>query len=224
MSQAVYLMGHGRVDAETPVIIPEKITMHWLGYLGDVSNGISYAFLNGSLTEELPNSGPGSAILQHYLCGERADVDPVTDTKIKNFFDRQTPHPFGCEDPYVIYPRGKTNVSVSSIFAFLQKFGTYTEWHLYWTCCRGYIGQYNPYTSKFDKEKAAVVRELRKEPEKTPELGDQGHKTVDADFETIRIMAKSDKKVIRDKMKEDPLYKLNMASPTEALEKLLIKV
>ena len=221
MSKAVYLIGHGRVDA-VPVVVPPTITMHWLGHLGDVSNGLSYAFLNGRLTAELPNSDPGTTIQQHYLCGERADQDSVTDTKIKNFFDRQTPHPLGCVDPYVLYPRGKTNVSLSSIFAFLEMLSPTEQWHLYWTCCRGYIGQRNPYTSKFDT--GSVIRELRKDPDETPQLSAQGHVTVQADFQSIRLVAKSDHTVIQEQMNEGltPMQrKFGVASQTKAIEQIL---
>ena len=224
MSKAVYLIGHGRVDAAIPVIVPPTMTMHWLGHLGDVANGLSYAFLSGTLTQELPNSGPGTAIIQHYLCGERADEDTVTDTKIKNFFDRQTAHPFGCVDPYVLYPRGKTNVSLSSIFAFLEMLSPTEDWHLYWTPCRGYIGQKNPYTSKFDKKQGAVIRELRVNPEQTPALEDQGHQTVDAGFETIRLVAKSDQLAIRQQWRTElnpGQIRMGLGSPSRAIEQLL---
>ena len=58
MSNVVYLIGHGRVSNKEPVEVPEHMTMHWLGELGDVSNGISYAFLAGELTAELNTSAP----------------------------------------------------------------------------------------------------------------------------------------------------------------------
>jgi hypothetical protein len=225
MNKAVYLVGHGRVDEKIPVIVPPTITMHWLGHLGDVSNGLSYAFLNGGLTTELPSSGPKSSIDQHYLCGERADEDPVTDTKIKNFFDRQTAHPFGCQDPYVLYPRGKTNVSLSSIFTFLEMLSPTVDWHLYWTCCRGYIGQKNPYTSKFDRASGGVVRALRKDPEATPKLSADKHVTVDASFESIRLVAKSDHTVIKEQMwNEQPHGKYDTPSQTKAIEQMLVRV
>lgn len=221
MSKVVYLIGHGRVEAD-PVTVPPTMTMHWLGHLGDVSNGLSYAFLNGRLTAELPSSGPGSSIHQHYLCGERADEDSVTDTKIKNFFDRNTPHPLGCVDPYVLYPRGKTNVSLSSIFAFLEMLSPTEQWHLYWTCCRGYIGQKNPYTSKY--ERGAVVRVKRDDPEETPQLNAQNHSTVDVDFRSIRLVAKSDQAAIRDQMNQglNPRQQaMGLGSQTKAIEQIL---
>ena len=101
MSNVVYLIGHGRVSNKEPVEVPEHMTMHWLGELGDVSNGISYAFLAGELTAELNTSAPRENIPEHFLCGEQGDIDDVVDTKIKAFFDRQIAHPLGCPNPYV---------------------------------------------------------------------------------------------------------------------------
>lgn len=239
MSKVVYLIGHGRVDARTPVIVPPTMTMHWLGLLGDVSNGISYAFLSGTLTAELESSPPKSTILEHYLCGERADEDPVTDTKIKNFFDRKSAHPLGSKNPYVLYPRGKTNVSLSSIFAFLEMLSPTEEWHLYWTCCRGYIGERNPKTSTYVK-KSGMVESLDRKPErgkkgnlripKTPALHKQEHQTVEAGFGTVRLVAQSDHTVIEDQIDEG-LASLNprarkfaTRSPTKAIEALLVKI
>lgn len=239
MSKVVYLIGHGRVDASAPVIVPPTMTMHWLGHLGDVSNGISYAFLSGKLTAELGTSGPNSSIPEHYLCGERADVDDVTDTKIKNFFDRKTPHPMGSTNPYVLYPRGKTNVSLSSIFKFLEMLSPTQDWHLYWTCCRGYIGVRNPKTSTYVKSSGTVERLDRKPEEgkkgkmkipKTPALSEQGHQTVKADFDTIRLVAQSDFSAIEEKIDES-LSGLNRRarmfaprSQTKAIEAFLVKI
>jgi len=204
--------------------------MHWLGHLGDVSNGISYAFLVGKLTAELGTSDPGSSILEHYLCGERADEDPVTDEKIKSFFDRKSPHPLGASDPYVLYPRGKTNVSLSSIFAFLEMMSPTQQWHLYWTCCRGYIGQLNPNTSKYIKATDEVKSIPRKEIERTPQLHEGDHKTVRADFDNIRLVAQSDQTAIEEKI-EEGLEGLNRRqrlyaprSQTKAIEQLLVKI
>ncbi|HEX8710427.1 MAG TPA: hypothetical protein VF730_01050 [Terracidiphilus sp.] len=239
MSKVVYLIGHGRVAANKPIVVPATMTMHWLGHLGDVSNGISYAFLLGQLTAELDPSLPSSSILEHYLCGERADEDPVTDTKIKNFFDRKSPHPLGSTNPYVLYPRGKTNVSLSSIFAFLEMLSPTEQWHLYWTCCRGYIGVRNPKTSTYVK-KSGLVERLERKPEpgkhgklkipKTPQLSEQEHQTVDAGFDTIRLVAQSDYSVVEEQIDEglsglNPrARKFATRSPSKAIEALLVKI
>jgi hypothetical protein len=202
MSKGVYLIGHGRVDPGTPVIVPPTMTVHWLGHLGDVSNGLSYSFLNGSLTTELGTSGPGSSFPMHYLCGERDEQDDVVDTKIKNFFARPTPYPGGSQDPYVLYAKCKTNVSIQSIFSFLEMLSPTQEWHLYWTCCRGYLGQKNPYTSKFDKASGTVVRTLRIDPEATPLLDNkkENHLNTDAGFHSVRLVAKSDQGAVQANM------------------------
>ncbi|HTJ30569.1 MAG TPA: hypothetical protein VL346_08720 [Acidobacteriaceae bacterium] len=220
MGKGVYLIGHGRVDPATPVIVPPTITVHWLGHLGDVSNGLSYAFLGGTLTAELGTSGPGSSFPQHYLCGERNEQDDVVDTKIKNFFGRQTPFPGGSQDPYVLYARAKTNVSIESIFAFLEMLSPTQEWHLYWTCCRGYLGQKNPYTSKFDKASGTVVRALRTDPEATPLLNNtkENHLNVNAGFNSIRMVAKSDQGAVEGQMSKQKGW---MKSQSLAIETLL---
>ncbi|WP_058185450.1 hypothetical protein [Terracidiphilus gabretensis] len=198
MSKVVYLIGHGRVSNNKSIEVPDRMTMHWLGHLGDVSNGLSYAFLAGELTAELNASVPKDQIPEHFLCGERADIDPVVDTKIKAFFDRQTAHPLGCTNPYVIYPRGRTNVSLSSIFKFLEMLSPSAEWHMYWTCCRGYLGKNNPLTSTYVKESGTVERLKRVDPEATPALASGGHKTLTPDFDSIRLVAKSDHNVVSD--------------------------
>ena len=220
MSKGVYLIGHGRVDPATPVKVPPTITVHWLGHLGDVSNGLSYAFLGGTLTAELGTNGPGSSFPQHYLCGERNEQDDVVDTKIKNFFGRQTPFPGGSQDPYVLYARAKTNVSITSIFNFLEMLSPTQEWHLYWTCCRGYLGQKNPYTSKFDKASGTVVRALRTDPGETPLLDNtkENHSNVDAGFNSIRMIAKSDQAAVQANM---ATQKGIMKSQSRAIETLL---
>jgi len=225
MGKGVYLIGHGRVDPKTPVIVPPTITMHWLGHLGDVSNGLSYAFLGGTLTTELGTSGPGDSFPQHYLCGERNEQDDVVDTKIKNFFARQTPFPGGSQDPYVLYSRARTNVSVTSIFSFLQMLSPTQEWHLYWTCCRGYLGQKNPYTSKFDKASGTVVRALRKDTQEDPLIATplldntkENHSNVDAGFNSIRMVAKSDQAAVQAQMGTQKGW---MKSQSRAIETLL---
>ncbi|HEY4357209.1 MAG TPA: hypothetical protein VGN16_15775 [Acidobacteriaceae bacterium] len=227
MSKVVYLVGHGRVAANVVTIMPRRTTMHWLGHLGDVSNGISYAFLSGRLTAELGISGPGSEVNEHYLCGERADIDPVTDTKIKNFFDRNTPNPLGVADPYVLYPRGKINVSLTSIIEFLRMLSPMEEWHLYWTCCRGYIGQRNAMTSTYNRATNQVEQRLRHEPEPTPALNDQNHQTVNADFDNIRLIARSDQAVVQAGTTEGLTKRQAMfaARPmTEVIERFLMRV
>jgi hypothetical protein len=168
--------------------------MHWLAQLGDVTAGMSHAFLSGRLTAEHGQSAPGSSIFEHYLCSEHADVDPQNDAKIKSFFSRAAAHPDGSQDPYVLYPRAKINVSLSSIFAFLTLLSPTIDWHVYWTCCRGYIGQHNPFEAKFTR--GQVMRVARVDPPATPALTDQGHQTLDAGFETVVMVAKSDKDVI----------------------------
>jgi hypothetical protein len=100
VSTTVHLIEHGRVDATAPpAILPSHLMMHWLGPLGDVTAGLSYAFLNGRLAVECGTSDPGGSIERHYLCGEHADEDAVVDTKIKTFFLRQTPDPHGSGVP-----------------------------------------------------------------------------------------------------------------------------
>jgi hypothetical protein len=227
MSKVVYLAGHGRVSPNVATVVPGKMTMHWLGHLGDVSNGISYAFLIGKLTAEINTSGPRTEIPEHYLCGERADVDPVTDTKIKNFLDRTVANPLGDTDPYLLYPRGKTNVSLSSIFDFLRMLSPTQEWHLYWTCCRGYIGQENPMTSTFNKATNQVERRVREAPEITPALNAQGHETVNADFNNIRLVARSDRSAIQEGSVAGLNKRQAMLAPrqlTEVIEKFLFRV
>jgi hypothetical protein len=225
MSKGVYLIGHGRVDPGTPVIVPPTITVHWLGYLGDVSNGLSYAFLGGTLTTELGTSGPGSSFPMHYLCGERNAQDDVVDTKIKNFFGRPTPFPGGSQDPYVLYARAKTNVSIESIFTFLEMLSPTQHWHLYWTCCRGYLGQKNPYTSKFDKPSGTVVRSLRADTKENPlnatpllDNKDENHLNTDAGFNSIRMIAKSDQTAVQAEMGTQKGW---MKSESRAIESLL---
>src|SRR5262245_997845 len=227
MSKVVYLAGHGRVSPNVATIVPSKITMHWLGHLGDVSNGISYAFLSGNLTAEINTSGPRSEIPEHYLCGERADVDPVTDTKIKNFLDRNVANPLGDNDPYLLYPRGKTNVSLCSIFDFLKKLSPTQEWHLYWTCCRGYIGESNPMTSTFNKKTRAVERLVRDKPEITPVLSAQDHKTENADFTNVRLIARSDRSAIQEGSVAGLNKRQALLAPrqyTDVVEKFLFRV
>src|ERR1700677_2450215 len=220
MSKGVYLIGHGRVDPGTPVIVPPTMTVHWLGHLGDVSNGLSYAFLNGTLTAELGTSDPGSSFPMHYLCGERDKQDDVVDTKIKNFFGRPTPFPGGSHDPYVLYARCTTNGSIKSIFSFLEMLSPTQEWHLYWTCCRGYLGQKTPYTSKFDKASGAVVRAPRTDPDPTPLLDNktENHLNTDAGFQSVRMVAKSDQGAIQANMATQKGY---IKSQSLAIENLM---
>ena len=215
MSNVVYLIGHGRVSNKEPVEVPEHMTMHWLGELGDVSNGISYAFLAGELTAELNTSAPRENIPEHFLCGEQGDIDDVVDTKIKAFFDRQIAHPLGCPNPYVLYVRGKTNVSLTSIFQFLNMLSPSTDWHLYWTCCRGFIGKKNPLTSTYVKESGRVERLERADPEATPSLTSGGHKTLKAGFDNIRLLAQSDRTVVQEQMRAQAIA---VPSPTVAIE------
>ena len=213
MSHTVYLVGHGRVDAKAPpLIVPANITLHWLAVLGDVTGGLSHAFMNGRLNQEYGQTTTGQSVAEHYLCGESGDVSWVTDGKIKNFFQRQVPDPQGDPDPSVLYPRGLTNVSLTSICAFLKEMCPSYHRHLYWTCCRGFIGVANPYATKYNSAQNAAVRELRVKPPETPVLSDKGHKTVVADYDSVIMMARSDA----------PL--LDLDNPTHSLQKLCVRV
>jgi hypothetical protein len=195
MSTVVYLIGHGRVDSKAaPAVLPQNVTVHWLAPLGDTTAGLSHAFLSGRLNAEDSHSDPGSSVVQHYLCSEHADVDPQNDLKIRNFFSRNIDHPHGSRDPYVLYPRAQVNVSLSSICSFLEKLSPTNDWHVYWTCCRGYVGQNNEFETRFRQGK--VVRERRVNPPPTPALTAQGHRTIAVDFNTVVMVAKSDRQVI----------------------------
>jgi hypothetical protein len=221
MSTTVYLIGHGRVNAEdSPIYVTPNVTMHWLGRLGDVTAGMSYAFLSGTLTQVDSSDAGGSSIWQHYLCGEQGDVDDVVDTKIKNFFDRRSPDPHGCPDPWVLYPRGKTNVSLSSIFRFLNMLSPSNDWHLYWTCCRGFVGYKNPYTTKFVKATGTVTRQRRTDPKVTPRLDNtkEKHAICSASFDSVRIVASSDKTAIGSEMGNQSKHQ---KSQTRAIELLM---
>lgn len=223
-AKVVYLAGHGRVAAGESVSVPAGVTLHWLGHLGDVSNGISYAFLKGQLQTELEPTGHGMSVHEHYLCGERADIDPVTDTKLKSFLERASAHPQGDGDPYILYPRGKVNVSLTSIIQFVQMLSPSREWHLYWTCCRGYIGIKNPLTSMFDKASSTVQRVPRSDPAVTPKLDAQEHVTKKAGFDSIRMIAKSDRAVIdrESQFTADGKKRFMADQLTQAIENLLV--
>jgi hypothetical protein len=215
-SITVYLIGHGRVKAdEAPAIVPDGITMHWLGPQGDTTKGLSYHFLNGALTQEHGDpDGPGSTITQHILCPEGPEsVNDYLDSKIKNFFDRQIPHPHGSEDAWVLYTQGGIHVSLSSIFTFLKELSPTKNWHVYWTCCRGYIGQINNYETTFTKETQVVQRVRRKNPCASPAV--PRRQILTASFGTVRIVGSKDKRTIRSEMRGQEGW---MKSQTKAIE------
>jgi hypothetical protein len=208
MSTTVYLIGHGRVERARPVSIPKNITMHWLARIGDITSGLSNAFLSGCLTKEHGTDGPGARIREHHLCG---DLEMTLDPKIKDFFSRTTPDPNGSDDPCVLYTRPQTDVSLSSIFDFLLMLSPTNEWHVYWTCCRGYIGKVNPYKTLWS-DQGTIVRELRDNPDPTPALGTQDHKIKKADFNSVVFVAKSDRRSVN---------RVNIASPAAAARVIL---
>lgn len=189
MGKTVYLIGHGRVHNTETCHLPGNVTMHWLVPLGDVTAGLSYAFLSGGLNKDYGASEPRSHIKEHYLC---SDVHSVNDKKISDFFSRAGPHPHDSTDPYILMPRYKTNLSLSSISRFISSLSPSGDWHLYWTCCRGYLGVRNPYRSEWDKANQQCIRVQREDPEATPALDEQGHTTRECDFSSVIMVAKSD--------------------------------
>lgn len=189
MGKTVYLIGHGRVDPGKQCQLQPNTTMHWLAPLGDVTTGLSYAFLSGAMTNDVGTSTAASIVPEHYLC---SDVHTVNDRKIKEFFERATPHPNASADPYLLMPRYKTNVSLSSILAFLNELSPSADWHVYWTCCRGYLGVANPTKTGWDRTAQASVQSVRVNPDVTPDLDDQGHTTEECGFKSVIMVAKSD--------------------------------
>jgi hypothetical protein len=197
--KTVYLIGHGRVDRvreRDKIQLPPKITMHWLAPLGDTTIGLSTAFMGGNLLQEEGSDPPGTSIFPHYLC---ADMNVKHDEKITAFFRRGAPDPQGCADPYVLYPRDKINLPLLSIFAFLKMLSPEeADWHVYWTCCRGFIGVANPTESVWEAGQKIRSRP-RQNPPKTPALDnrEEKHKTLDADFKSIIMVAKSDQTALQ---------------------------
>jgi hypothetical protein len=211
MSKTVYLIGHGRVDAKTPINVPDHITAHWLARLGDVTAGLSNAFLSGALGAEYGQpDGPQSSINEHYLC---SDMDFYTDGKIVSFFGRAA-HPHASADPYFLYTRPNTDVKLSSIFTFLLHLGPSEDWHIYWTCCRGFIGVNNAYKTEWSQ--GGVVRTARNKPPATPKVGTGGHTVKDASFESVVLLAKSDQQAI-----SDALVGKSIQAPTNAIKGIL---
>jgi hypothetical protein len=189
MSTAVYLIGHGRVDAAAPATeIPSKITMHWLSRQGDVTGGLSNKLLSGTLKQVHSTDPPGTFIKQHYLC---YDMGFLNEIKVRDFLNRKTPHPHGSNDAFVLYTREcnkvRCDVPLSSIFAYLSMLSSENDWQVYWTCCRGFIGRKNPYKAIF--RGGQIVRERREEPGPTPAVGEQGHTIAEADQDTVVLVA-----------------------------------
>ncbi len=211
--KTVYLIGHGRVDGQAPAIqIPDKITMHWLAPLGDTSVGLSTAFMGGQLQQEEGSDPPRTSVPQHYWC---ADMNVKHDEKITAFFRRVAQDPHGSPDPYVLYPRDKTNLPLSSILAFLKMLSPEeADWHVYWTCCRGYIGRVNPTETVWEQGQRIRSRR-RQEPKETPALDNkqEKHKTLEADFKSIVMVAQSDRRVLR--------QDIALGSPTTGVNRLL---
>jgi len=205
MNKTVYLIGHGRVDQNKVCRLQSNTTVHWLAPLGDVTGGLSRAFLSGALDKDFGTSPPNSTVLEHYLC---ADVTMLNDRKIDTFFKRKVDDPHQCTNPYLLFTRQKVNVSLSSIASFLYGLSSTMQWHLYWTCCRGYIGVANPMKTSWLKDK--VVREKRIGPPVTPQLTDQDHATFDCDFDSVMLIAKSDWETFSEEAKKGtvlaPLY------------------
>jgi hypothetical protein len=215
MSTTVYLVGHGRVAANTPINLPSNITMHWLAPLGDVTGGLSRAFLSGVNTNEYGHDNPLSSIEEHYLC---ADQDWPTDGKIVDFLNRPN-HPHGSTDPYFLYTRPNIDMPLSSIFTFLKELSPTNDWHLYWTCCRGFIGVNNPYKSEW--KNGAAVRTARVNPPKSTAVGPTGpdkHRLADAGFDTVVMIAKSDQNVIA-RERNDKGQRIQ--NPTTAVRQIL---
>lgn len=191
VSAVVYLVGHGRVASSTGIGVPPNITMHWLAREGDVTGGLSNAFLSGKLTQEHSQSDPGTNINEHYLC---SDMAWVTDTKIKDFLGRPS-HPNGSPYPCVMYTQPLTDVPLSSIFKYLSELAPKNDWHLYWTCCRGYMEATNLYKTQWSKKNNRAERMRRLDPGETPKVGskdiDGKHEVKDANHESVILAVKS---------------------------------
>jgi hypothetical protein len=193
MGTTVYLLGHGRVSQKNFTTVPPNFTMHWLCQLGDVAS-VSDAFLAGKYNQPESSLATGGSIQEHYLCGDPLDTSNYIDNKIFSFFQRQDPH--GSQNPCVLYPRGQTNVSLTSIFAYLTYiYPNETNWDVYWTCCRGFLNTLNTHKAVWD-DVNGVTRELRAEAKMPPKLTDQGHTLTKATTESVALVAKSDEGVV----------------------------
>lgn len=131
----VFIAGHGRMMLSGNQAVPAGVTLHWAvppRYNG--SGGLSTAFLSGRYTTWAGQTGPGEPYYEHYLCPDLATI------MARKAAAMQEGHWLPQGDHYLLQPRLKFSVTLSSILLFLKR-KVPGPLDVYWTCCRSPIKQ-----------------------------------------------------------------------------------
>jgi hypothetical protein len=131
----VFIAGHGRMMRSGSQAVPAGVNLHWAvppRYNG--SGGLSTAYLSGRYAVWAGHTGPGEPYYEHYLC---PDLGAIMDRKAAAMVEGNW-QPAG--DHYLLQPRLKFTVTLSSILLFLKR-KVPGPLDVYWTCCRSPINE-----------------------------------------------------------------------------------
>lgn len=129
----VFIAGHGRMMRSGSLAVPAGVNLHWAvppRYNG--SGGLSGALLSGRYATWAGHTGPGEPFYEHYLCPDLAGI-MVRKAEAMVQGPWQPPG-----DHYLLQPRLKFTVTLSSILLFLKR-RVPGPLDVYWTCCRSPI-------------------------------------------------------------------------------------
>jgi hypothetical protein len=143
----VFIAGHGRMQpggvGQNMRVVPAGVTIYWAvpkKYNGTV--GLSTAFLSGRYATWTETATAGAPYMEHYLCPDLAIIMATKGEALKE--GPWTP----TSDHYLLQPRKKFTVSLSSILLYLKR-KLAGELSVYWTCCRSPVGQPTYRTRQF---------------------------------------------------------------------------
>ena len=129
----VFIAGHGRMLSAGSLAVPAGVTITWAvppRYNGSV--GLSTALLSGRYDTWAGRTASGEPFYEHYLC---PDLAIIMATKAAAMLEGNW-QPVG--DYYLMQPRLKFTVTLSSILLFLKR-RVAGPLEVYWTCCRSPI-------------------------------------------------------------------------------------
>ena len=131
----VFVAGHGRMRRSGGLAVPAGVTLFWAvppRYNGSV--GLSTALLSGAYDTWAGRTSEGEPFYEHFLCPDLAIIMAKKGEAL-----RQGPWQ-PAADHYLLQPRLKHSVTLSSIILFLKR-KVSGPLEIYWSCCRSPIGE-----------------------------------------------------------------------------------
>lgn len=140
----VFIAGHGRMLRSGSLSVPAGVSITWAvppRYNGSV--GLSTALLSRRYDTWAGRTASGEPFYEHFLCPDGANIMA---TKAAAMLEGNWRPP---GDHYLLQPRLKFTVSLSSILLFLKR-RVPGSLEVFWTCCRSPIKEPSYMTRLFE--------------------------------------------------------------------------